>query len=140
MVFNIDAVFLEPVSPGTAKRFTVSGGVLVGADFNVSHICNFGFSTDTTEVVPEVEEAKVWTRVQERGQQAGLIQVGAEFLDSSEVTAEFVVRWHRDRQLGVRLVDDLGQAWTVSSTRAILDRRYLVYDVSRSVTIAETPD
>ena len=33
VVFNIDAVFLEPVSPGTAKRFTVSGGVLVGADF-----------------------------------------------------------------------------------------------------------
>ena len=91
-------------------------------------------------MVPEVEETKVWTRVQERGQQAGLIQVGAEFLDSSEVTAEFVVRWHRDRQLGVRLVDDLGRAWTVSSTRAILDRRYLVYDVSRSVTIAETPD
>ena len=65
---------------------------------------------------------------------SGIVSVGSsEIQTTSEETARLVIRYDPDLAQGKSVTDDLGREWTVRSSRAIQNRRFLEFELFRVV-------
>ena len=70
----------------------------------------------------------------EFGTTQDIIAVGAvEHQTPSEESARLIVRYNSDIARGKKVIDDLNREWDVKSSRAIHERRYLQFELSRVV-------
>ena len=82
----------------------------------------------------ETTNRKAWGAITELGIVSGIVSVGSDNLQTaSEETARLVIRYDPDLAQGKTVTDDLGREWTVRSSRAIRDRRYLEFELFRLV-------
>ena len=85
----------------------------------------------------ETTDRKAWAQLVELGITSGIVAVGSsELQTTSEETARLILRYDPDLAQGGKVADDLGRAWTVRSSRAIRDRRYLEFELYRLVAAA----
>ena len=79
-------------------------------------------------------DKKVWGRLDELGIVSGIVAVGGlESATASEETARLILRYHPAIAQGKSVTDDLGREWTVRSSRAIQNRRFLEFELFRLV-------
>ena len=82
----------------------------------------------------ETTNRKAWGQLSELGLTSGIVSVGSsEIQTTSEETARLILRYDPDLAQGGKVTDDLGRAWTVRSSRAIQNRRYLEFELYRVV-------
>ena len=82
----------------------------------------------------ETTNRKAWGQLVELGLTSGIVSVGSsEIQTTSEETARLILRYAPDLAQGGKVTDDLGRAWTVRSSRAIQNRRYLDFELYRVV-------
>ena len=82
----------------------------------------------------ETTNRKAWGAITELGIVSGIVSVGSDNLQTvSEETARLVIRYDADLAQGKSVTDDLGREWTVRSSRAIRDRRFLEFELFRLV-------
>ena len=84
--------------------------------------------------IGEVSNRKAWAALYELGITSGIVSVGSsEIQTTSEETARLILRYDPDLAQGKAVTDDLGREWTVRSSRAIQNRRYLEFELYRLV-------
>ena len=82
----------------------------------------------------ETTDRKAWAQLVELGLTSGIVSVGSDNLQTtSEETARLILRYDADLAQGKSVTDDLGREWTVRSSRAIRDRRFLEFELFRLV-------
>ena len=82
----------------------------------------------------ETTNRKAWAALYELGLTSGIVSVGSsEIQTTSEETARLVIRYDPDLAQGKSVTDDLGREWTVRSSRAIQNRRFLEFELFRLV-------
>ena len=120
----------------SAIAFDVSGGQLTGPDWTlgVGGTVSVGFSSITSIRAGAPFTLDVWCRINERGAESGLLAIQA--VESNIVireSAEFLIRFVpiADYSVIQTVTDDYKRIWTVTSNRAILDRRYLSLECYR---------
>ena len=115
---------------------TVEGGILTGADFEIT--VDGGLSIGYSEIQSvrpgDAHSMVVWCRITERGSETGLLSIQAD--DSSLTISEsatFVIRFISPTLVGAytTITDEYGRVWTVNGSRAILDRRYTALECTR---------
>ena len=80
----------------------------------------------------EVSNRKAWAALYELGITSGIVAVGSsELQTTSEETARLILRYDPDLARGGKVTDDLGRDWTVRSSRAIQNRRFLEFELFR---------
>ena len=79
---------------------------------------------------------RVWAGLSERGASAGLVVVaGGVGAGGQQEEIEVRVRYDAAISFGAVVVDDLGREWQIVSSRTTEDRRYLVYEAIRVVSV-----
>ena len=116
---------------------TTSGGRLIGDDFTITAGLTVGFQNITSEMPGPLRDGDVWARITERGSESGIlaIETSAEVdvvTDTAEVTIRFIHPSTYTRLIAI--LDDLGRTWTIRSSRASEDRKYLALDCERDAT------
>ena len=82
----------------------------------------------------ETTNRKAWGQLSEMGITSGIVAVGSsELQTTSEETARLILRYDADLAQGKKVTDDLNREWTVRSSRAIRDRRFLEFELFRLV-------
>ena len=113
---------------------------LVGAAFEWDRNERVFFSVEgitAPQSTSETTNRKAWGQLSEMGITSGIVAVGSsEIQTTSEETARLVIRYDPDLGHGKSVTDDLGRAWTVRSSRAIQNRRYLEFELYRVVAAA----
>ena len=134
VTYTIDSA--APFTNDGGIALGVSGGILTGPDWTleVGGTVSVGYSAITSIRAGALSTRKVWTRITERGAESGLLAIQA--VESNIVireSAEFVIRFIPPALYATitTLTDDYGRQWTVTSNRAILDRRYLSLECYR---------
>ena len=91
---------------------------------------------EADQSITEVSNRPTWGRITERGSGLAIVETAVEgtLTSESQETATVLVRYDPGRAIGTSVVDDLGRVWAVSSTRTLIDRRYLEYSLSRTVS------
>ena len=128
--------------PGEAKFHEfifvyVESPELVGDSFGWDRNERVFFSVEgitAPQSIGEVSNRKAWGAITELGIVSGIVSVGSDNLQTaSEETARLVIRYDPDLAQGKSVTDDLGREWTVRSSRAIRDRRFLEFELFRLV-------
>ena len=128
--------------PGEAKFHEfiflyVESPELVGDSFSWDRNERVFFSVSgitAPQSIGEVSNRKAWAQLVELGITSGIVAVGSsELQTTSEETARLVIRYDPDLAQGKKVTDDLGREWTVRSSRAIRDRRFLEFELFRLV-------
>ena len=115
----------------------VAAGHLTGDDFEIESGLTLGFSGVTTLQPGPTENREVWTRINERGAETGILAINTtETVSVVTETAELVIRFI-DPETYERLLsvtDDLRRVWEIRSFRSLEDRRYLALECQRNAT------
>ena len=134
VTFTVDDSYV--FGSDSAIAFDVSGGTLTGPDFTIptGGTVSVGFSAITSIRAGQPSTREVWCRISERGAESGLLAIQA--VESNIVireSAEFVIRYIPLAEYATiqTITDDYLRMWTVTSNRAILDRRYLSLECYR---------
>ena len=84
--------------------------------------------------VSQTPEKKVWGELVEYGVTADVLAIGSvEELTPGEESARLTIRYNGDLARGRKAIDDLNREWDVRGSRAIQERRYLQFDLTRKV-------
>ena len=87
-------------------------------------------ATSATETL----DKKAWGRLTEYGIATDVLAIGSdEFQTPGEESARLILRYDASLARGKTVVDDLQREWTVKGSRAIRERRYMEFDISRRV-------
>ena len=134
VTFTIDDTLV--FGSDSAIAFDVSGGTLTGTDWTLAAggTVTFALSSITSIKAGSPSSKEVWCRISERGAESGLLAIQA--VESNIVireSAEFVIRYIPLAEYATiqTITDDYLRMWTVTSSRAILDRRYLSLECYR---------
>ena len=135
LTFNV--VSRAGFSPNNYQFLTVSGGHLTGDDFEVTAGLTLGFSGVSTLQPGPTENREVWTRINERGAETGILAINTtETVSVVTETAELIIRFidpaTYERLLSIR--DDLDRTWEIRSFRSLEDRRYLALECLRNAS------
>ena len=110
---------------------------LVGAAFEWARDDAMLFTVENQTLaapVSETPEKKVWGNLAEFGATQDILAVGAtEHQTPSEESARLIVRYNSDIARGKKVIDDQNREWDVRGSRAIHERRYLQFELSRVV-------
>ena len=102
----------------------VNGAVAIG----IEGIGSIGLVNTTTK--------RVWAGLFERGANAGLVVVaGGVGAGGQQEEIEVRTRYDAAISFGAVVVDDLGREWQIASSRTTEDRRFLVYEAIRVVSV-----
>lgn len=121
--------FFIKVRPGTFQH--------VGNNFdlfeNEEILLSVEGQVTSSEFAEPIAYPGIWGEFNEKGIQQSIASAG-DILDfDSEQTASLVVRYRNDLLGGESVIDDLGREWRVSSSRPIIDRRYIRYELVRTI-------
>ena len=129
-----------PSEPKHHEYIFVESPELVGEPFEWDRNERVFFSVSgitAPMAVGETTNRKAWAQLVELGITSGIVAVGSsELQTTSEETARLVIRYDPDLGHGKSVTDDLGREWTVRSSRAIQNRRYLEFELFRLVVAA----
>ena len=110
---------------------------LIGAAFSWARDDLMVFTVENQTLaapVSETLEKKVWGNLTELGVTADILAIGSvETLTPSEESARLVTRYDGNLARGKKATDDLNREWDIRGSRAINERRYLQYDLTRVV-------
>ncbi|MDE0338127.1 MAG: hypothetical protein OXI80_10690 [Caldilineaceae bacterium] len=131
-----DALFIDVGDViGYAIQLIPVGGLL-SASFEIEDDTLFlGFGRETEQVSVTENDERVWAEIADGGQSVGLLSVGDVTTAGTEESATIKVRYLPKRAIGVDIIDDLNRYWTVNSSQISDDRRFVTYDVSRSIAV-----
>ena len=134
VTFTVDNSYVFGSS--SAIAFDVSGGTLTGPDWTLAPgaTVTFALSAITSIRAGASSTREVWCRISERGAESGLLAIQA--VESNIVireSSEFLIRYIALSEYSAiqTITDDYLRMWTVTSSRAILDRRYLSLECYR---------
>lgn len=121
----------------------VQSFVLNGPDFPIG--TRLGFSTHVVNVRRSTDNLrKVWAKIDPQGTTAGLVRIDFEprgdeqpFITGSQETALITCRYFPDIAAGIEIIDDQGGVWEVAGARPFEDRRFIEYEVFRTVRSEE---
>ena len=84
--------------------------------------------------VSETQGKKIWGNLIEYGVTADVLAIGSvETLTPGEESARLTIRYDGKLARGRKAVDDLNREWDIRGSRAIQERRYLQFDLTRRV-------
>ena len=84
--------------------------------------------------VSETPDKKVWGSLTEYGISTDILAIGSDELQTpGEESARLTIRYDNRLARGKKVVDDLSREWDVRGSRAIHERRYLQFDLTRRV-------
>ena len=118
---------------------TVEDAQLVGDDFALEQdtYTQFLFERHTSEQsITTTTNLPVWGELTERGSALGVISITSQedpVTTGSQEEASAVVRYEERLAIGMLLTDDFGRTWGIRGSRTLGDRRYLEFDLSRTV-------
>ena len=82
----------------------------------------------------ETLNKKAWGRITEYGISVDVLAIGSdEYQTPGEESARLILRYDANLARGKSVTDDLNREWTVKGARAIRERRFLEFDLSRRV-------
>ena len=82
----------------------------------------------------ETLNKKAWGKLTEYGISTDILAVGSdEYQTPGEESARLTLRYDANLARGKSVTDDLGRLWNVKGSRAIRERRYMEFDLSRRV-------
>lgn len=129
----------DPLNNRVGSLFTVTDFQTLRADDAlVAADVHLGFEEFQSQVVETHRVSKrAWARQLERGAGGGLFSLATDD-DDDTVTAtteeaEFVTRYDPQIAVGSVITDDLGRNWSIFSSKATDDRRYLIFTCQRSI-------
>ncbi len=115
----------------------VESSELVGAAFEWARDDLMLFTVEGQTLaapVSQTPDKKVWGELTEFGATVDIVAVGAtEHQTPSEESARLIVRYNSDIARGRKAIDDLGRGWDIRGSRAIHERRFLQFELSRVV-------
>ena len=111
---------------------------LVGEDFTIPESGYLAFALERHQAeqsITTVTARPAWGELSERGSALGVIDltVGGQAVTGSQEEANAVVRYDADLAIGTMLTDDLDRVWTIRGSRTVGNRRYLEFDLVRTV-------
>ena len=116
---------------------TSSATTLVGDDFTITATTPLFLTVEgqatTTTLSETVTHNGIWGEMDELGIEQAVSIVGTDLTESAQARATLKIRYRADLVDGDSVVDDLGRTWTVTSSRALYDRRFLEYDLQRLI-------
>ena len=117
----------------------LADGVLVGDDFTwgPDTFIQIRFERhEHDQTITAVSDIPVWGRLSERGSQVGIVQLSVDgpVTSESQENAVAIVRYAPNLAIGTSLTDDLGRVWTIAGSRTLQERRFLEYDLTRTVS------
>ena len=121
------------------SQITVENGRLVGDDFALAPetYTQFLFERHSSDQsVTTTTDLPVWGELTERGSVLGVISITSEddpVTTGAQEEAGAVVRYDDRLAIGMLLTDDLARVWGIRGSRTLGDRRYLEFDLSRTV-------
>ena len=84
--------------------------------------------------VSETTGKKIWGSLVEYGVTSDVLAIGSvETLTPGEESARLTTRYNPALARGRKATDDLGREWDIKGSRAIRERRFLQYDLTRVV-------
>lgn len=121
------------IDPLTASLHESIADIPIAADTDLK--IGWGYVVSEISEVSNVE--RVWAEIVDGGTNVGLLSLGgtAAQVAGTEESATIIVRYAPQRLSGAQVVDDLGRIWSVTSTRILEDRRFIEYQLSRTVQL-----
>ena len=118
----------------------VMSGELDGADYTLDGAdggfpngrIGFEASKVSTQTIGSFEK-RVWARITESGQQAGILSLSAGDITVTEIFATIITRFDAELEVADAVIDDRHREWDVSDSHSILDRRYMQLQLTRTV-------
>ena len=84
--------------------------------------------------ISDTADKKCWAQINEYGATQDVISVGStEHQTPSTETARAVIRYDDSLARGRKLTDDKNRTWDIVSSRSIVDRRFIEFQLSRVV-------
>lgn len=100
----------------------------------------YGYEAYKDTALGANREEFVWASVVDQGSASSLVAVtgddGTELVDNlpaNDERALITVRYSLNRLIGEEVIDHLGREWTVNSSQATPDRRFVEYECSRTI-------
>ena len=110
---------------------------LVGPPFEWNRDEGIVFTVENQTLAAPVSETagkKVWGNLIEYGVTSDVLAIGSvETLTPGEESARLTTRYNAALARGKKALDDLNREWDIRGSRAIQERKYLQYDLSRVV-------
>lgn len=111
---------------------------LTGDDFPIPESGYLTFALErhhAQQSITMTTDRRAWGELTERGSSLGVIDLttGGQSVTGSQEEASAVIRYSPDLAIGTSLTDDLERVWTISGSRTLRDRRYLEFDLTRTV-------
>ena len=134
---------LEPTPGNLINTYVVqvASGALTGADYTLVDSESDGFidgrigfeaSKVSAQAIGAIDK-RVWARLTEQGQRAGILGLTSGDVLISEIYATVVTRYDPDLEIAATVIDDVNRVWKVSEGHSILDRRYYQMEIVRTV-------
>ena len=119
---------------------SVANGALTGDDYTLAGAddgfpngsIGFEASKVSTQTIGSFDK-RVWARITESGQQAGILSLSAGDITVTEVFASILTRFDPEFEVAETVIDDRRREWRVSDSHSILDRRYMQIELTRTV-------
>ena len=126
----------QRVTPQEYLGIWVTGGALMGDAFSVDndHFAQFWSEGQNVQVPVESGSKQAFGQMRESENVASFVRVGGDLAQEViEARATLLMRYDETIAVGVQVTDDLGRIWNVTGSRAISDRRFLEFDLTRIV-------
>ena len=112
----------------------------VGNDFTITAskeiIITIEGQASTTTLSEPTTYQKIWGELDELGATQDISTVGNLLTTSLQASATLVIRYRADLLRATSVLDDLGRLWRVEGSRNRSDRRYIEYDLARTIPVA----